>query len=85
MKRQVFSLLMALGIESSKAADWNYLEHGADWEDSCTTETNQSPINLLTRENVGFEYPLIKPNKGDEEVSYYNQEGNIVNWNGFTS
>lgn len=33
MKKQ---LINALLLSQVSAADWNYLQHGADWEPSCT-------------------------------------------------
>ena len=67
------------------AAGWNYLENGADWDGDCDgdTNTNQTPINLVTPGHDDFDYPLIKDVKDER---HYNDQLNVeITWNGHTS
>lgn len=74
-------------LAATQAADWNYLENGADWpnlaiDDNLCGETNQSPIDLLTDYSS---YPNYSAADDDLSKIYSNQKGMTVNWNGHTS
>ena len=78
-------IVAALLVSQTAAADWNYLQNGADWGEGCTDFgiTNQTPINMITPGQPGFgRYPVISSR---DEQNYFNQYNREVNMNGHTS
>ena len=74
-------------LAATQAADWNYLQNGADWPDlvidnNVCGESNQSPIDLSTTYS---DYPNFSAADDDISKIYSNQKGMTVNWNGHTS
>jgi hypothetical protein len=65
-------IIASLLVSQTAAADWNYLQHGADWGKGCTDgQTNQTPIDLLTPDHPEFErYPKIMDHR--DHQNYFN-------------
>jgi hypothetical protein len=75
-------------VATANAADWNYLNNGADWLNigNCNG-INQSPIDLPTNISVD---KYVYATKDDFNRMYTNQvrtgnEGILIKWDGFTS
>jgi hypothetical protein len=68
--------LLGASKAASTGPSWNYEKNGADWvgDDfpNCG-KTNQSPINLISRESDNFEYTIYDGVEDDIKKEYSNQ------------
>jgi hypothetical protein len=63
-------------LGASEAASWDYKKNGADWvsdEFPNCGKTNQSPINLISRNNDDFSYTIYEGSEDDVKKEYSNQ------------
>ena len=85
----IATLGIALAADPNETPKWDYSTNGKDWPTIAGYEacglSNQSPINLISRDHEDFAYPVIKAKDDDFIKSYSNQYGAIVNMNGHTS
>jgi hypothetical protein len=63
----MFSKLSII-FTATSASSWDYLQNGADWpefevENNQCGLTNQSPINLISRDSSEFKYKVYDDDK----------------------
>lgn len=78
-----FASAIAL-LSVTSAAEWNYLENGADWPTATPAckDTNQSPIDLPMPGSIDQKVDLWTDKFS---TVYGNPQGSSVFWNGHTS
>jgi carbonic anhydrase len=80
-----YTIAALLGAQVDAAATWDYKQNGRDWAGDLKTDcagTNQSPINLISR-NTPFAPPNLN-GEGDMSWDYRDQKDMKAVWNGHT-
>jgi hypothetical protein len=80
-------------VALTNAASWNYESNGADWGSvtysdgtvNTCLETNQSPINLISRDSEEFDYKVYKASDDMIQKTYSNQYQTKNTNNGHTT